>query len=116
MLKDLLSIRLVLKMGKDRPKPVSKDIIAALNRIEITDNAVERDVFQMTFSLGKRQPKDYSILEAGLFEPKTRVAVVLQIGTKLEPLISGVITHFQLNPSNQSGMSTFTVTGDGLDV
>jgi len=34
----------------------------------------------------------------------------------VEPLISGVVKHFQLNPSNEIGMSTFTVTGEALDL
>jgi hypothetical protein len=118
MLENLLGIRLALKLGKpdSRPKLVSYDVIMALTNVEVTDNAVERDVFQMTFSLGKRQPRDYSLLRTGLFEPRTRVAILLQIGAKVEPLMSGVITHFQLNPSNDAGMSTFTVTGDGIDM
>ncbi len=118
MLKNLLGIRLALKMGKpgSEPKLVPKEVITALTNVEITDNAVERDVFQMTFSLGKNQPRDYSLLRTGLFQPRTRVAIVLQIGASVEPLISGVITHFQLNPSNEAGMSSFTVTGDGIDL
>lgn len=118
MLENLLGIRLALKMGKpgSKPKLVPYDVIMALTNVEVTDNAVDRDVFQMTFSLGKRQPRDYSLLRTGLFEPRTRVAILLQIGAKVEPLISGVITHFQLNPSNEAGMSTFTVTGDGIDM
>lgn len=116
MLKNLLGIRLGLKMGKDVPKPVPYDIIMALNKVSVIDNAVERDTFQMTFTMGKRQPRDYSLLRTGLFEPRTRVAIVLQISAKIEPLISGVITHFELNPSNDAGMTTFTVTGDGIDM
>src|SRR5712691_2160535 len=118
MLKNLLGIRLALKLGKpgSEPKLVSQEVITALTNVEVTDNAVERDVFQMTFTLGKRQPKDYGLLRTGLFDPKTRVAIALQIGARVEPLISGVIKHFQLSPSNEVGMSTLTVTGEGIDV
>lgn len=116
MLQSLLGIRLVLKMGKGRPKAVPYDVIMALTSVEVVDNAVERDTFQMTFTAGKKQAKDYGILRTGLFEPKTRVAIALQIGATIEPLMSGIITHFQLNPSNDIGMSTFTVTGDGIDL
>lgn len=116
MLQSLLGIRLVLKMGKGNPKPVPYDVITALSSIQVTDNAVERDVFQMTFSAGKRQAKDYGLLRTGLFEPRTRVAIALQIGAQIEPLISGVISRFELNPSNEVGMSSFTVTGDGIDL
>ncbi len=116
MLKVLSGIRLILKMGKKQPKGAPYDVMMALTHIEVTDNAVERDVFQMTFTAGKRQPKDYGILATGLFEPYTRVGISLQVGPRIEPLMSGVITHFQLNPSNDAGMSSFTVTGEGIDL
>jgi hypothetical protein len=116
MLKSLRGVRLVLKMGKNQPKGVPYDVIMALTRIEVTDNAVERDTFQMSFTAGKKRPRDYGILSTGLFEPYTRVGISLTIGAKVEPLMSGVITHFQLNPSNDAGMSSFTVTGEGIDV
>ncbi len=118
MLQNLLGVRLALKMGKSdsRPKLVPYDVIMALTNVSVIDNAVERDTFQMTFSLGKRQPRDFGLLRTGLFEPRNRVAILLQIGARVEPLISGVITHFQLNPSNDIGMSTFTVSGDGIDL
>lgn len=116
MLKSLRGIRVILKMGKDRPKAVPYDVIMALTHLEVTDNAVERDTFQMSFTAGKKQPKDYGILGLGLFEPYTRVAISLQIGAKTQALISGVITHFQLNPTNEVGMTSFTVTGEGIDL
>src|SRR5690242_1440726 len=118
MLQSLLGIRLVLKIGKGqgRPKPVPYDVIMALTNIEVTDNAVQRDLFQMTFTAGKRQAKDYGLFRTGLFEPRNRVAIALQIGAKVEALISGVITNFELNPSNNAGMTSFTVTGEGIDM
>ena len=35
MLESLLGIRLILKMGKGRPKPVPYDIITALTNIDV---------------------------------------------------------------------------------
>lgn len=116
MLQSLRGIRLVLKMGKGQPKAVPYDVIMALTHLEVTNNAVERSVFQMTFTAGKKQPKDYSILLNGLFEPYTRVGISLQIGPRVESLMSGVVTHVQLNPTNDAGTTTFTVTGDGIDL
>ncbi len=116
MLQSLRGIRLVLKMGKDRPKAVPYAVIMALTHLEVTDNIIERDVFQMTFTAGKIRPRDYGILGSGLFEPYTRVAISLQIGAQVEPLMSGMITHVQLNPTNDVGMTSFTVTGEGIDL
>ena len=116
MLENLLGIRLLLKMGrpKQQLKPAPYEVITALTNIQVTDDAKGRDGFQMTFTLGKSQAKDYSLMGTGLFEPKARVAIVLQIGARLEPLISGVIDHFQLEASNEPGMSTLSVSGQGI--
>ncbi len=114
MPESLLGIRLSLKMGKQRPVPVPYEVITALNNVEVTDNAKGRDGFQLTFTLGKQRAKDYSLMQSGLFNPKTRVAIVVQIGARVEPLISGAIDHFQLTSSDEPGMSTLTVSGQGL--
>jgi phage protein D len=44
----------------------------------------------------------------------TRVVVGVLLGISPEVLIDGVITHHQLQPSNEPGMSTLTVTGTDL--
>src|SRR5260370_26317838 len=98
MLKSLRGVRLVLKMGQNQPKGVPYDVIMALTRIEVTDNAVERDTFQMSFTAGKRKPKDYGILSTGLFKPYKRVGISLTICTKVETLMSCVITRLHIDP------------------
>lgn len=116
MLENLSGIRLTLKAGKSgsEPKRVPYEVITALSSVQVTDDAEERDGFQLTFTVGKSQAQDYSLLKRNLFEPKSRVVIVLQIGATLEPLISGVVRHFQLGGSNEPGMATFTVTGEGI--
>src|SRR5436305_13106133 len=116
MLENLSGIRLTLKAGKSgsEPKPVPYEVITALSSVQVTDDAEEHDGFQLTFTVGKSQAQDYSLLKRDLFEPKSRVVIVLQIGATLEPLISGVVRHFQLGGSNEPGRATFTVTGEGV--
>src|SRR5260370_42369977 len=102
MLKSLRGVRLVLKMGQNQPKGVPYDVIMALTRIEVTDNAVERATFQLSFTAGKRKPKDYGVLRTGLFEPYTLRGTSLPIRAEVDPLRSCLITHCQLNPTNAS--------------
>lgn len=116
MLDSLTGIRLILKMGKSRPQPVPYEVITALTSVQVIDNAKSRDGFQLSFSLGKRQIKDYSLLQSGLFDPQTKVSIVLQVqGRNLEPLMSGVIQNIQIQSSNEPGQSALTVMGEGID-
>jgi phage protein D len=116
MLDSLTGILLTLKMGKTRLKSVPYEVIMALTSVQVVDNAKERDGFQLSFSLGKRQVKDYNLLQSGLFDPHTKVSIVLNIrGRPVEPLMSGVIQNIQLGSSNEPGMSSLTVTGEGIE-
>src|SRR5690348_4794959 len=113
MLESLAGIWLTLKVGKPKgePKVVPYEVITALTNVQVTDDAQERDGFQLTFTLGKSQAQDYSLLKQNLFVPDGRVVIVLRIGTEVVPLISGVVRHFQLTGSNDPGKATLTVTG-----
>ena len=116
MLDGLTGIILTLKMGKSRLKPVPYEVIMALTGVQVVDNAKERDGFQLSFTLGKRQVKDYNLLQSGLFDPDTKVSIVLNIkGRPVEPLMSGVVKNIQLGSSNEPGMSSLTVIGEGID-
>jgi hypothetical protein len=110
MLTSLLGIRLILWMGSTIPLPAPYSVISALQRLEVTNDADSGDGFQITFSLGKDQPADYGLL-GGLLDPFTRVVIGVLMGAVPEVLIDGVITHHQIAPSNEPGMSTLTVTG-----
>src|SRR5437763_10028925 len=116
MLQTILGVRVILKVGRpdSEPKRVSYEVITALSSVQVTDDAEERDGFQLTFTLGKSQAQDYSLLKKNLFAAKSRVIISIQVGTKVETLISGVVRHFQLGGSNEPGMATLTVTGDGI--
>jgi len=115
MLDGLTGIILTLKMGKSRLKAVPYEVIMALTGVQVVDNAKERDGFQLSFTLGKRQVKDYNLLQSGLFDPDTKVSIVLNIkGRPVEPLMSGVVKNIQLGSSNEPGMSSLTVMGEGI--
>ena len=115
MLTSLLGIRLIVLTGQNIPLPASYDIMSALTRVEVTNDAQSGDGFQMTFSLGKGA-LDYSLVQSGALDPFTRVVIGVLLGASPEVLIDGVITHQQIAPSNDPGMSTLTVTGKDVSV
>lgn len=110
ILSDVLGIRLVLWTGRSAPMPAPPEAIEALTRVEITNDAAEGDGFQLTFTLG-RDIVDFPLLSGGALDPFNRVIVGVMITALPEVLIDGVVTHHELSPSNEPGMSTLTVTG-----
>src|SRR5262245_24977565 len=107
MLTSQLGIRLILLLGKTIPLPASYNVTSALTKVEVTNDAEQGDGFQMTFTIGKDKVIDYGLLD-GTLDPFTRVVVGVLLGTLPEVLIDGVITHQQVAPSNEPGMSTLT--------
>ena len=115
MLLNLLGIRLVLLIGKTIPLPASYDVTSALAKVEVTNDSKTADGFQITFSLAKGI-LDYSLLLGGTFDAGTRVVIGVILGAIPEVLIDGIITHHQVAPSNDPGMSTLTVTGTDVSI
>lgn len=116
MLSSLLGIRLLLLTGKSVPLPASASLTTALTQVEVTNDAQAGDGFQMTFTLGRSSPADYSLFESGAVDPFTRVIIGVMIGATPEVLIDGIVTHHQYAPSNDPGASTLTVTGKDVSV
>jgi hypothetical protein len=115
MLTSLHGVRLIVLTGQTVPLPASYDLMSALTRVEVTNDAQQGDGFQMTFTLGKGA-LDYGLLSSGALDPFTRVIVGVLLGAVPEVLIDGIITHHQIAPSNDPGMSTLTVTGRDVSV
>src|SRR5215210_5593333 len=114
MLADQLGIRLVLLVGETVPLPAPADVVEAISRVEVTNDAELGDGFQITFTLGKDQAGNYGLLDGGALDPPSRVVIGVAIGVVPEVLIDGIIAHHQLVPSNEPGLSTLTVTGRDL--
>ncbi|NJP11709.1 MAG: hypothetical protein HC866_21415 [Leptolyngbyaceae cyanobacterium RU_5_1] len=114
MLTSLLGIRLILWIGRAVPVPAPYVVSIALVRVEVTNDAETEDGFQLTFTLGKDPASDYSLLQSRILDPMTKVAIGVLLGTSFETLINGVITHHQITPSHEPGLSTLTVMGRDL--
>ena len=116
MIGNLPGIRLVLWAGQMIPRPAPPEVLAALTKVDVTNDARQGDGFQMTVQLSRENPTDYGIIQSGALDPMTRVIIAVAIGASLEVLIDGVITQHQLSPSEEPGKSTLTVTGKDTSV
>ena len=114
MLAGQLGIRLVLLVGKTVPQPAPADVVDAITRVEVTNDAELGDGFQISFTLGKDQAGSYGVLDGGALDLFNRAVIAVAVGAVPEVLIDGIIAHHQLVPSNEPGMSTLTVTGRDL--
>src|SRR5205823_2038017 len=116
MLKNTSGIHLILKIGPNIAQPAPYDVTTALTRLEVTDNADERDGFQMTFTLNKVKSSDYNLVQDGTLDPKSRVKIGVRLNGRTEMLIDGIITQHQFAPSNEPGTFTLTVTGEDISL
>src|SRR5439155_701319 len=96
------------------PLPPPPGLMKAITAVTVANDADADDGFQITLTVGKDALLDYGILSSGALDPMTRVVIGVLLGVVPEVLIDGVVTHQELQPSNEPGMSTLTVTGKDL--
>lgn len=109
-------IHLTLMIGPAVPVPVPKVVLDALQNVEITSGK-DKAGFQLTFAVGKDSVLLNTMLPAGYFDPiSTRVVVIVTLGGFPHVLMDGVVTRQELNPGNEPGQSTLTITGEDLSV
>lgn len=114
MLGSELGVRLQLWVGDTLPIPVSREVMVALSRAQVTSGGAAGDGFQLTFRLARDSVLDYSLLDT--LAPMKRVSLGVIFGALPEPLVEGVITDVQFTPSDQPGASTLTVSGRDVSV
>jgi hypothetical protein len=115
-----LGIHLTLLIGPTLPIPASSALIDSLVSVEVTNTEQGRDGFQITFAAGRSGGAsdilDYSLIDSPLLRQFNRVIIMVTFGAIPKVLIDGIITHVQLNPSQEPGKSTLTVTGEDVSV
>jgi hypothetical protein len=114
-------INLTLLIGPTLPIPAPIPIIEAIQSLEVTNTDQGRDGFQITFAIGRRTSSssdvlDYQLTNNLLLRPFNRIIIIVTFGVVQKVLIDGIITHQQLNPSNEPGQSTLTLTGEDVSV
>ncbi len=116
MLDGLLGTRLVLLTGATVPLPAGPEVMRAVERVEVVQDADGEDGFQLSFRIAKGGLLDYTLLQTGALGLFDRVIVAVAFGVVPEVLIDGIVTHHQVTPSNEPGQSTLLVTGKGVGV
>ncbi len=116
MLAGILGVRLILWLGKNVPAPAPAGVLAALEKVEVTNDAENGDGFQMTFLVDKGKSLDFDLLNDGSVDPFNRVIIGVVLGVLPEVLIDGIITHHQLEPGTGEGISRLIVTGKDVSV
>ena len=115
----LFGIHLTLLIGPTVPVPAPISLSDYIVSAQVTNTDSGRDGFQVTFSIGRSglaDLADYQILGNPLLKVFNRVILIVTIGVTPYVLIDGIITHQQLNPSNEPGQSTLTITGEDVSV
>ncbi len=115
----LLGTNLTLLIGPTVPLPVPTDLSENIDKLEITHTDESRSGFQITFKAGRSGPLDildFKLLSNPLLKPNNRVIVMLILNAIPRVLMDGLIKHQQLNPSNEPGGSTLTITGEDVSV
>lgn len=110
----LKGIHLSLLMGPVVPVPVPREVIEALESVEVTTTAGERSGFQLTFTLNSKSVLNTILLLLGEIGPVVRTVIIVTLNGTPTVLMDGVITNHDVSPDVQTGQSTLTVTGEDL--
>ena len=110
----LKGVHLTLLMGPVVASPVPKEVIDALQSVQVTTSVGARSGFQLTFSMGKNSNFEKVLIPAGFFDPMIRVIIIITLNGTPNVIMDGVITRQQVTASNEAGKSTFAVTGEDV--
>lgn len=98
------------------PIPAPLPVMEALQRVEVNSSR-DRSGFQITFSMGRNSPLQLALLPAGFFDPMIiRMIIIVTFKGIPHVLMDGVITRQEVQPGNEPGQSTLTITGEDLSV
>ena len=112
----LKGVHLTLLIGPALPIPAPQSVMDALTSVQVNSGG-DRSGFQLTFSLSKNSPLQTTMLPAGYFDPiTTRVIIVVTLNGIPNVIMDGITTRQEVQPSNEPGQSTLTITGEDLSV
>jgi hypothetical protein len=102
-------------IGPAVPVPVPKDVLEALQSVEVTSDTTGPSGFQLTFNVSKRSPlQTIFLLSGGASIPLVRVVILVTMNGTTEVLMDGVMTEHQIAPGSGGAPSTLTIRGDDL--
>jgi hypothetical protein len=98
------------------PLPAPLPVVEAIQSIEVSSSR-DRSGFQLTLAVGKASPLQLAMLPIGFFDPMiTRIVIIAVVRGLSQVIMDGVVTRQELQPGNQPGQSTLTITGEDLSV
>lgn len=112
-------IKLQLMIGPVIPVPAPKPLVDALQGVRITQRDGGRSGFQLSFRVEEKSPIGLAgqiLLDSPLFSVFNRIVVSVYFGGAPEVLMDGIITNQELQPSQEPGISTLTLTGEDISV
>lgn len=105
---------LTLMIGPAVPVPAPQPVMEALKSIQVTSSR-ERSGFQLSFTMGKTSVLQNALLPAGYFDPvTTRVIITVTLYGIPNVIMDGFVTRQEMQPDNEPGKSTLTITGEDL--
>jgi hypothetical protein len=111
----LEGVNLSLFVGPAVPVPVSRDVLDALESVEVTTSAGRHSGFKLTFKLSTTSPLHALFLVAGgTGIPLVRVVVMVTLNGQPDVLIDGVMTHHEVGPGPDAHHAMLTVIGEDL--
>jgi hypothetical protein len=114
MLASLLGIRLLILTGTGIPLPVSRALLDALVSVDVHSDPQAGDGFALTFTLARSGPGRFGVLDDGELSPGTRTVIAVVMGVLPVVLIDGIVTQHDIEPGEEPGSATLTVTGRDL--
>ncbi len=103
-------------IGPGIPAPPPQAVTDSLLSAQVTSGA-DRSAFQLTFAVSKSSPLITVMLPAGYFDPiTTRVILAVIVGGVPIVLMDGLVTRQEMQPSDDPGKSTLTITGEDLSL
>ena len=112
-------IQLSLLIGPIVPIPVAREVLDALESVEVRTSAGSASGFQLKFTITARSELNTIFLIGGVtnatpFTPALRVMLILTMNGQPQPLFDGVMTNVQVQPGGQGQPGSLTVTGEDV--
>lgn len=112
----LKGVHLTLMIGPALPVPAPREVIEALTSVSVNHDK-DRSGFQLSFAVSKKSILLTTLLPAGYFDPiTTRIVIIATVSGFPHVLMDGMVTRQELQPSNEPGQSTLTITGEDLSL
>lgn len=115
------AISLTIYLGIEKPEPVPRELVEALESAEVTLVDKGRSGFKMVFQVGRsglQDAKDYKLIDIinnpNYFAPFNRVVLVVTLNGNAQTLINGVMNQQEFTPSAELGRSTFSIMGEDI--